>query len=77
MKNKYSLKSFSLAVNQLAHEEANQINNTSSSPFKAIHYDFPESMLKYYFELGMSPRQTILGMNAEAEMESEFEAIAS
>ena len=68
-----SLQSYTLAVNNLARKDCEIINNKPRM-FKGVHHDFPERMMEYYYEKGLTPRQSIDIINREAEMENAAEA---
>ena len=70
-----TLKSYTDAVNKLSRKDCDKIK--PSSIFGYYHHDFPESMMKYYFEQGLTPRQAIDSINREARLEAAWEARVS
>lgn len=54
------LTAFTAEVNRLARAQAGTINATNTgSPFRAVHHDFPESMLRHYFDKGVTPQEAL------------------
>jgi len=51
-----TLTDFTEAVNRLARAECDDIN-AKGNIFAAVHHDFPESMMRYYHEKGMTPQE--------------------
>jgi hypothetical protein len=70
------LQTFCKRVNDLARKEVEKINQ-SNSPFKGVHYDYCEMMLKHYHEAGYTPKQTLDQIEWECEQECRAEALAS
>lgn len=69
-----TLSSFTKAVNDLARKDAAKLNGL----FKGVHYDFPEQMLKFDWNIeGLTPRQTLTRINRESEQENLAEARCS
>lgn len=63
-----SLEQFCAQVNLLARERVEQLNREyreGKRLFGARHHDFPEDMLKLYFERGMTPSQALDAIYAE------------
>lgn len=69
-----TLTEFTLAVNNLAHKDCDMENNQPNNIFKAIHHDFPESMMEHYYRDGYSPRQVLNKLEQDAIAENETEA---
>jgi hypothetical protein len=64
---------FSQTVNDLARREADAVQGL----FKGVHYDFPVRMLESYFQDGLTPKQTLRQISAQARAENEAEARTS
>jgi len=72
-----SLKSYTLAVNNLAQKDADEMYKQKPRVFAAVHYDFPESMLDHYMKDGYTPRQVLTKLDEDARWENECEARCS
>jgi len=71
-----TLQAFTLAVNNLARKDCDNINKTPKM-FKAQHIDFPVSMLDRYMKDGYTPRQVLKQLDADAKWENHCEARCS
>ena len=60
------LHQFTQKVNDLFKKECDNINKNKENLFRAVHNDLPESMLKWYFEEGYTPRATLIEINENA-----------
>jgi hypothetical protein len=61
-------------VNKLAHRNCQLINKELNMMFLAVHHDFPESMIEFYFNNKLTPQQTLDNINSNAELENAAEA---
>ena len=68
-----SLQSYTLAVNNLARMDC-EIINSKPKMFKAVHHDFPETMLDNYMQCGYTPRQVLNSLDEDAILENAAEA---
>jgi hypothetical protein len=71
-----NLQEFCKEVNRLARLEAGYINGQDNI-FSAVHHDYPELMLKHYFDRGTSPREVLTELEDEAILEAKWEARVS
>jgi hypothetical protein len=60
-----NLQKFCKKVNELAQKQCDEMNKQGHL-FPAVHNEFPESMLKYYFDLGISPKKTLEKINEDS-----------
>ena len=51
-----ALNEFTAEVNRIAHE---QVAAQPKGLFGAVHVNYPESMMAYYFERGFTPEQVL------------------
>jgi hypothetical protein len=72
-----TLKAFANEVNRIKHAECARINADPKKIFGAEHYDYPESMMKLYFDQGLTPKGAVELMDDEHEAEGWAEAAAS
>jgi hypothetical protein len=68
---------FTAEVNRLCKEECDRINADPKAIFGGEHTDYPEAMMKLYFDQGHSPESAIATMNAGHEADGYAEAMAS
>jgi len=77
---KITLKEFTDRVNFLVRKEVDILNEQyerGESLFGAEHIDYPESMMKYYYENNYSPDDVLRAMEEECEHEGRWEAMVS
>jgi len=75
-----TLKAFVKKVNDIARKECEEINKVyyeGKAIFGAKHYDYPESLLKHYYSMGLSPQETLKEMEYENMAEAYAEAMCS
>lgn len=75
-----TLQEFTKAVNALAQEDCDQLNRAYEKGlalFGAEHVDYPESLLRLYYNKGLSPRETLVEMELEHEAEVYGESLVS
>jgi hypothetical protein len=54
-----TLNEYTAEVNRLARLECDRINSIPGPIFGAVHHDFPESMMEYFFDRGFSPEAVL------------------
>lgn len=77
---KITLKEFTDRVNFLLRKEVDILNEQyerGESLFGSEYIDYPESMMKYYYENNYSPEDVLRAMEAEYEHEARWEAMVS
>jgi hypothetical protein len=72
----HTLRSFTATVNGIARRQCDLLNQ-KFGPFSALHHDYPESMLKYYYEAGYTVDQTLDAITDDVMAEAQAEAAAS
>lgn len=66
-KNLRTLTWFAMRVNSLARRQCDAINRKAGGDiFAAVHHDFPESMLKLYYDEGLTPAKALAEIDAQA-----------
>lgn len=75
-----TLKEFTKAVNAIAKEDCDQLNRAYEkglARFGATHFDYPEDLVRIYYNQGLSPRDALIEMELEHEAEVYAESMVS
>jgi hypothetical protein len=72
-----TLQEFVDQVNTLAQAEIKKRNSQGGSPFQAVHTPYPESMLRFYFDMAYTPKEALCDLKEDIANEAAWEARAS
>ena len=75
-----TLTQYTAAVNKIARDRAQELNDKHANGeilFGAFHHDFPEGMMKYYHDNGITPAEAVEIIEDESAHEAAWEARVS